>query len=34
MSSAHRLIKRNIGVKFNENHTKDSGDMARTQIEG
>ena len=31
MCSAHCLTERNIWVKFNENHTKSSGDMERTQ---
>ena len=30
--SAHRLIERNIWVKFNENCPKGSGDMERTQL--
>ena len=32
--SAHRLTKRNICVKFNENRSKGYGDMERTRIEG
>ena len=32
MCSAHCLTKRNILVKFNENRSKGSGDMERTQV--
>ena len=31
LGSAHCLTKRNIRVKFNENLSKGSGDMGRTQ---
>ena len=31
MCSAHRLIERNIWVKFNENCSKGSGDLERKQ---
>ena len=34
MCSAHRFTERNISVKFNENRSKDLGDIERTQIEG
>ena len=34
MCSAHRLTERNIGMMFNENRSKDSGDMEGTRIEG
>ena len=34
MCSEHRLTERNILVKFDENRSKDSGDMERTRIEG
>ena len=33
-SGLHRLTKRNIWVKFNENRSKGSGDTEQTQIEG
>ena len=32
IGSANRLTERNIWVKFNENHSKGSGDMEWTRI--
>ena len=31
MGSTHHLTERNLWVKFNENHSKGSGDMERTR---